>query len=48
MENEMHKCEWCGEEYELTELRMDADLGCLCNTCIRAITSRGETLCLEY
>ncbi len=37
-------CEWCGERFEKSELRKEADLGLLCNHCIRGIGSRGETL----
>lgn len=35
------KCAWCGEEFEANELH-GTDLGCLCETCITAIRSRGE------
>ena len=36
-----HTCEWCEEEYE--EL-VKTDLGWLCERCICAIRSRGETV----
>lgn len=41
------KCEWCGDEYETSELKKDRNLGYLCWSCIRAIESRGEKLNLE-
>ncbi len=47
-ETEIIKCEWCGEEFEKSELRKEADLGFLCHGCIHGITSRGEKLILEY
>lgn len=37
----VHKCTWCGEEFDSSELH-GTDLGCLCDTCIAAIRSRGE------
>lgn len=40
-------CEWCSGVFEKSELRKEADLGFLCNGCIRAIASRGERLNLE-
>jgi formylmethanofuran dehydrogenase subunit E len=36
-------CEWCREPYEESELRT-TDLGILCDRCINAIRSRGETV----
>lgn len=41
---ETAKCNWCGEEFSLLELRNEKDLGYLCNHCIRGIESRGEEL----
>lgn len=37
-------CSWCGEIYDKTDLQEELNLGLLCDTCIRAIESRGETL----
>lgn len=34
-------CEWCREEFDASEL-YSTDLGILCNTCIKAVRSRGE------
>ena len=39
-------CDWCNEEYDITDLTK-TDVGYLCDKCIRAITSRGETLNIE-
>lgn len=47
-EEETAACEWCGEEYPLSELREEKDLGYLCEHCIQAIWSHGEKLYLEY
>ena len=41
-------CEWCNGIFEKSELRQEADLGCLCNSCVHAIASRGETLNFEF
>lgn len=38
-----HKCSWCGEEFDATELRI-TELGELCESCVAAIRSRGEDL----
>lgn len=38
------QCAWCGETYEVSELKKEFNLGYLCNKCIQAITSRGERL----
>ena len=43
---ETKTCEWCNEEYEVSDLTK-TDIGYLCDTCIRAITSRGEDLTIE-
>lgn len=40
-DDDVHKCAWCGEEFDSSELH-GTDLGCLCDTCITAIRSRGE------
>ena len=37
-------CSWCGEIYNKSDLKEELDLGLLCDSCIRAIESRGETL----
>lgn len=42
---ESHKCNWCGGEYERADL-IPTDLGNLCETCITAIRSRGEDVCI--
>lgn len=34
------KCEWCGEEYALTDLKREKDLGLMCPVCRRAVASR--------
>lgn len=47
-EEETALCEWCGEEYPISELQREKDLGLLCEYCIQAIRSRGEKLYLEY
>lgn len=39
----MAKCVWCEEEYDECELTW-TKLGHLCDTCIRAIESRGESV----
>lgn len=40
-------CQWCGEEYPLSELRKEQDLGLLCNHCIYGIESREGPLNFE-
>ena len=42
-----HLCTWCEELYPESELREEVDLGHLCDRCIAAIHSRGETLTLK-
>lgn len=37
-------CTWCGEIYDKSELKEELNLGYLCDSCIRAIESRGEDL----
>ena len=44
IEEETVICKWCGEEIPISEAVKEADMGYLCDTCVRAITSRGETL----
>lgn len=39
-----HHCQWCGELFPESELSEEIDLGLLCEHCIMAISSRGETL----
>jgi hypothetical protein len=41
------KCTFCGEEFEAEELKREVDMGYLCPSCIEAIRSRGEKLCIE-
>ena len=41
-------CEWCNGIFEKSELHQEADLGNLCNSCVLAIASRGETLNFEF
>lgn len=38
------ECKWCEELYDKTDCRFEVDLGWLCERCIAAIKSRGETL----
>jgi len=37
------KCDWCGEEFEGLELQQTS-MGMLCDTCVKAIKSRGESI----
>ena len=37
-------CTWCGEIYDKSALKEELNLGYLCDSCIRAIESRGEDL----
>lgn len=46
-EYEMVTCAWCGEDYEESELK-NTDLGKLCDDCIEAIRSRGESITIKY
>lgn len=46
LKEETKTCEWCNEEYEVSDLTK-TDIGYLCDTCIRAITSRGESIAIE-
>lgn len=43
MWDEVMTCDWCGEIYEESELK-NTDLGKLCDRCIAAIRSRGESI----
>ena len=43
---ETKTCDWCHEEHDITDLTK-TNLGYLCDRCIRAITSRGETFSIE-
>ena len=43
-----HLCTWCEDLFPESELRDETDLGHLCDRCIAAIHSRGETLTLKY
>lgn len=40
-------CEWCKEDWPLSELKKEKNLGLLCPQCIEAIRSRGEKLTIE-
>lgn len=40
---EAPKCDWCEEYFEESELK-NTDLGKLCDRCIAAIRSRGESI----
>ena len=37
-------CSWCGEIYDKSALKEELNLGYLCDSCVGAIWSRGETL----
>lgn len=39
-EERYSKCAWCGEEFPLSDLRKEKDMGYLCNQCIKGIESR--------
>lgn len=43
-DEEIIKCQWCGEECDPDEGRYEENMGFLCDTCIRALESRGEEL----
>ena len=45
--DDVKKCAWCDEEYEVCEMKKELYLGYLCDRCIRAIESRGEKLIFE-
>ena len=47
IEEETETCAWCGEEYPISELHKEVDLGYLCPYCEQAIKSRGEKLIFE-
>lgn len=38
------ECKWCNELFDKSECRYEVDLGWLCDQCVAAIKSRGETL----
>ena len=42
-----HLCKWCSELFYESELREEVNLGYLCDRCVAAIKSRGETLTLK-
>ena len=46
--NAWHLCTWCEDLFPEGELREEVDLGHLCDRCIAAIHSRGESLTLKY
>lgn len=41
-------CNWCGDLFPESILREETDLGHLCDQCVSAIRSRGESLTLKY
>lgn len=41
------ECRWCHELYDTGELKIEKGLGPVCETCIAAIKSHGERMCLE-
>lgn len=45
---EWFDCQWCKESFPKSELHEEVDLEYLCDRCVRAIHSRGETLNLKY
>lgn len=47
IDEDIHKCDWCEEEYETSEL-MCTDLGIICPRCFAAIVSRGESITVLY
>lgn len=47
VDDEIETCAWCGEEYPISELHKEVDLGYLCPYCEQAIKSRGEKLIFE-
>ncbi len=46
-DEELEACAWCGEEYPVSDLHKEVDLGYLCPSCEQAIKSRGEKLTFE-
>lgn len=44
-DDDVRRCSWCNGEYEASDL-IPTDLGMLCETCIAAIRSRGEDVCI--
>ena len=44
-DEKVYNCDWCYGEYDVSEL-VKTDLGMLCETCITAIRSRGEDVCV--
>lgn len=38
------ECKWCNELFDKSEVRYEVDMGYLCDHCVEAIKSRGETL----
>lgn len=43
-DEEVGTCFFCGDEYPLSDLKQTSDCGPICDTCLRAIKSRGETV----
>ena len=46
-EEETAKCVWCGDEFPVSDLHKEKDMGYLCDHCRRGIESRGEELEFE-
>ena len=42
-EDDLMTCAWCHDEYDKCDL-VKTDFGYLCDRCIRAIESRGESI----
>ncbi|HOA80016.1 MAG TPA: hypothetical protein PKK61_02990 [Defluviitaleaceae bacterium] len=42
--DEYWKCQWCDKLVYNTDGKVEVEMGFLCDTCIRAIESRGEKL----
>lgn len=38
------QCQWCGEYFPSDGMKVEVDLGALCDRCAQAIQSRGEKL----
>lgn len=46
-EEDLITCAWCGDEYDKSDL-VKTDLGYLCDNCVRAIESRGESITVYF
>lgn len=47
LEEDLMLCAWCGDEYDKSDL-VKTDLGYLCDNCVRAIESRGESIIVYF